>query len=58
MITIGSVDIGGTKIAVGAIREDGTTLTRLEWPTDPERGFQHAMDRIVAMLRDMSAGGR
>ncbi len=57
MITIGSVDIGGTKIAVGAIREDGTILNRLECATEPEKGFQHAMQRVVAMLRGISADG-
>jgi glucokinase len=56
MITIGSVDIGGTKIAVGAIREDGRIVKRLECPTEPEKGFQDAMQRIIAMLRDLSAG--
>ncbi len=56
MITIGSVDIGGTKIAVGAIREDGTILHRLECPTEPEKGFHHAMQRVITMLRDISAG--
>jgi glucokinase len=57
MITIGSVDIGGTKIAVAAVREDGTIVKRLECPTEPEKGFQHAMQRILAMLRALCAGG-
>jgi len=57
MITVGSVDIGGTKIAVGAIREDGRIVRRLECLTEPEKGFQHAMQRIIAMLRDISSGG-
>ncbi len=57
MITVGSVDIGGTKIAVGAIREDGKILRRLECPTEPEKGFQYAMQRIIAMLRDLSSDG-
>lgn len=57
MITIGSVDIGGTKIAVGAIREDGTILRSLVCPAEPEKGFEHAMRRIIAMLRDISEGG-
>jgi glucokinase len=57
MITIGSVDIGGTKIAVGAIREDGTIVKRLKCSTEPEKGFQPAMQRIIAMLRDISADG-
>lgn len=57
MITVGSVDIGGTKIAVGAILEDGRIVKRLECPTEPEEGFQHAMQRIVAMLRELTADG-
>jgi glucokinase len=57
MIIIGAVDIGGTKIAVCAIREDGTILKRVECPTEPEKGFQHAMQRIIAMLRDISDDG-
>src|SRR6478736_4632276 len=57
MITIGAVDIGGTKIAVGAIREDGTILKRVECPTEPEKGFQHAAERIITMLRDISDDG-
>jgi len=54
MITVGAVDIGGTKIAVGAIREDGTIVKRHECPTEPEKGFQHAMQRIIVMLRDIT----
>jgi glucokinase len=57
MITIGSVDIGGTKIAVGAVREDGQILKRIDCPTEPEKGFHHAMNRVIAMLRDITAGG-
>ncbi len=53
---LGSVDIGGTKIAVGVVREDGTILNRLECPTDAEKGFDHAMRRIVDMLRALSVG--
>ncbi len=49
---IGAVDIGGTKIAVGAVRDDGLVLHRSQCPTDPERGFSDAMHRIRAMLRD------
>jgi glucokinase len=55
MITIGSVDIGGTKIAVGAVREDGQILKRFECPTEPEKGFHHAMRRVIVMLRDLTA---
>lgn len=48
---LGAVDIGGTKIAVGAVREDGTILHRLECPTDPGSGFRDAMQHITQMLR-------
>jgi glucokinase len=57
MKTIGAVDIGGTKIAVAAVREDGTVLQRHESPTEPEKGFHHAMQRVAAMLRDFSNAG-
>ena len=57
MKTIGSVDIGGTKIAVGAVREDGKLLKQHECPTCPEKGFQHAMTRIASMLRNLSDSG-
>lgn len=54
---LGAVDIGGTKIAVGAIRDDGTIVTRCECPTDPEKGFSHAIDLIKQMLRKVSPEG-
>jgi glucokinase len=53
MRVIGAVDIGGTKIAVGAVREDGSIVRRLECPTDPGRGFQDAMQRVQRMLDDV-----
>jgi glucokinase len=49
MIT-GAVDIGGTKIAVGAIDGTGRVLAREETPTAAARGFDDAMDRVTAML--------
>ena len=57
MRTVGAVDIGGTKIAVGAVREDGTILKQSACATDPEKGFQHAMQRVVTLLRDLSDCG-
>jgi glucokinase len=54
MRIIGAVDIGGTKIAVGAIAEDGTIAWRATCSTDPERGFDDAVRRIRMMLRDAS----
>lgn len=53
MKQVGAVDIGGTKIAVGIVRDDGTLLHYLECPTDPERGLPVAIDRIERMLRQL-----
>lgn len=50
MRLVGAVDIGGTKIAVGAVRDDGTVAHRSECPTDPELGFADAMERVRRML--------
>jgi glucokinase len=50
---IGAVDIGGTKIAVGLVDDDGRVLSRAECPTDAERGYGEALARIDHMLRAM-----
>ncbi len=52
---IGAVDIGGTKIAVGLVDDDGRVLSRAECPTDAERGYTEALARTARMLRDTSA---
>ena len=52
---IGAVDIGGTKIAAGAVTEGGVILARAECPTAPREGFAAAMHRTAAMLREASA---
>jgi glucokinase len=49
---IGAVDIGGTKIAVGVVNDEGKVLASLECPTDPKSGFADAMDRTTSMLRE------
>jgi glucokinase len=56
---IGAVDIGGTKIAVGVVDDSGRLLSRMESPTDADRGYCNALDRIVGMLRGAlrEAGG-
>ncbi|HWG70971.1 MAG TPA: ROK family protein [Steroidobacteraceae bacterium] len=56
---IGAVDIGGTKIAVGAIDHAGRVLAREESPTAARDGFGAAMVRIDGMLRRVRerAGG-
>lgn len=53
MSLIGAVDIGGTKIAVGAVRADGTIVHQSECPTNPERGFSDAMLRINSLIAEV-----
>ncbi len=47
---IGGVDIGGTKIAVGVVDQAGHILAKNECPTDAQRGFDHAMQQVAALL--------
>jgi glucokinase len=47
---IGAVDIGGTKIAVGVVDDDGKVLSRMEAPTDPNR-YSDSIELIAHMLR-------
>jgi glucokinase len=47
---IGAVDIGGTKIAVGVVNDDGRVLARRESPTDADLGYSHALGNIRSML--------
>lgn len=47
---IGAVDIGGTKIAVGAVSADGRVVAHAECPTDPQLGPEHALRRIATLL--------
>ena len=47
---IGAVDIGGTKIAVGVVDDNGKVLSRMEAPTDPNR-YYDAIELIAHMLR-------
>jgi len=48
---IGAVDIGGTKIAVGIVDNDGKVLARTQAPTDPDQ-YSAAIDSIAGMLRE------
>ncbi len=48
---IGGVDIGGTKIAVGVVDEAGHVLASCEGATNVQGGFDNAMQRTAAMLR-------
>ena len=50
---IGAVDIGGTKIAVGVVDEDGRVLARMQAPTDAN-DYAAGRDLIASMLRETS----
>jgi glucokinase len=52
---VGAIDIGGTKIAVGLVDQEGRIRGRAECPTASERGFQDGVRRMIAMLRETAA---
>ncbi len=47
---IGAVDIGGTKLALGVVDDNGRVLEKAEVPTDVSRGFDHAIQQIKRLL--------
>lgn len=51
---IAAVDIGGTKIAVGMVDDDGRLLKRLETPTAADLGYAKALDRTADLLRQVA----
>ena len=55
---IGAVDIGGTKLAVGLVDENGTVLARNEITTGPESHYSAGLESIVSMLREMEQRAR
>ena len=48
---IGAVDIGGTKIAVGIVDDDGKVLARTETPSDPNN-YPASLEWIARSLRE------
>jgi len=52
---IGAVDIGGTKIAVGAVDDNGRVLSRTQAPTDPE-DYSGSIELIARMLGETVQG--
>jgi len=48
----GAVDIGGTKIAVGLVDGQGRILAQRECPTLAGDGFEAAMGRVTALLKE------
>ncbi len=57
---IGSVDIGGTKIAAGVVDRQGKVVASRECPTQAQNGPQDALQRMARMLVQSAkgAGGR
>jgi len=52
-MVIAAVDIGGTKIAVGAVNDHGRLLSREEIPTDAGQGYTSTLDQIGQMVRQV-----
>jgi len=48
---IGAVDIGGTKIAVGMVDDNGKVLSRIETPSDPNN-YPGGLEWIASALRE------
>ncbi|MBM7585593.1 glucokinase [Bacillus pakistanensis] len=47
------IDIGGTKIAIGLVREDGMVLREMEFPTNVDSGPDQALNKMVQHIRSM-----
>jgi glucokinase len=52
---IAGVDIGGTKIAVGMVDDEGRVRSRLESPTSADLGYARALERVARMVEAVSA---
>jgi glucokinase len=52
MKTAIGIDIGGTKIAIGVVQEDGKVLATNEFPTRVEYGPDYATDLIVSCVEE------
>lgn len=48
---IGAVDIGGTKMAVGVVDDDGKVLSRMETASEADRSYEAGLEAVVGMLR-------
>jgi glucokinase len=49
---IGAVDIGGTKLAVGIVDDDGKVLSASQSPTGPDCEYTQALELVGSMLQD------
>jgi len=51
---IAAIDIGGTKIAVGIVDDEGRVLAQHSTPTDAASGYANALDRVANLLRKVA----
>jgi len=49
------IDIGGTKVAIGAVEGDGCIRCQVSLETKPEAGFASALSRIGRAIDDLLA---
>ncbi len=54
MCVIASVDLGGTNIKAALFSVDGELLVKNSWPTEAEKGYQHVLENIVSIIRQLS----
>lgn len=48
------IDIGGTKIRAGLVREDGDLLAVVEMKTEADKGASHVVSRILSIVEQFS----
>jgi glucokinase len=52
MMIVGAVDIGGTKVGVGVVDDQGKVLSACQSLTGQDCEYSHGLDLITGMLRD------
>ncbi len=55
MKKIVGLDIGGTKIAAGFVRPDGTVISKITRPTFAEKGFSFSIERVFRTVEELIA---
>ncbi|MFT4414805.1 ROK family protein [Fredinandcohnia humi] len=53
MRTAIGIDIGGTKVAIGAVQEDGEVLASVQFPTEVEKGPDYAVTQIISSVSEI-----
>lgn len=52
------IDLGGTKIEGVVLAADGTIVERRRVATERERGYDHILDRVAALVRELRPSRR